>query len=274
MTTLIKNADGQLLSAQGKLWDKSSVTECNNCPCYESMDPCEASDVKRVNLKASGKWGIEWTITHPGGTYTDSFPIGGGGPKTYTVDEYSESGSALVTYPELIASFDNTQSPPVAVIDNWQQINIELNNCAIHELGANNIKGNAKPIYTHNFTQSTSPYHLYIRQARVFDDAAVFVNNNPSIQYTNGDEWNRVIDTAVYLTDESDTFQTSYCSSSDCCNNGESSVNNQIWKGPLEDYLGRRIDGVFGGVSLPHVYDFSTTLTTHKPTFEIELIGA
>ena len=107
MTTLIKNVFGQLLAAEGKLWDKSSLSDCGDCPCLEEEDTCTSDiDIKRINFETTGgKYGIDFSITHPGGDYIGERDGGvAGGP--FTAPELSLSGSVYVEIPAgVVCSF-------------------------------------------------------------------------------------------------------------------------------------------------------------------------
>lgn len=130
MTTLIKNAAGKLLKAEGKLWDQNSVEDCD-CPCYSVVDCDDLIDLKRINIKCTGWWGLEWTLTHPGGEYDTGYSQG------ITAAAYSSSGSFLLKIPPLVKSWDHEKASipnsggigNSVIIDNWFGLEISHENC-------------------------------------------------------------------------------------------------------------------------------------------------
>jgi len=135
VTTLIKNAAGKLLKAEGKLWDQNSVEDCD-CPCYSVVDCDDLIDLKRINIKCTGWWGLEWTLTHPGGEYV-IHTVYGTPPGGITAAAYSSSGSFLLKIPPLVKSWDYEKaSIPNSggignsiIIDNWFGLEISHENC-------------------------------------------------------------------------------------------------------------------------------------------------
>ena len=147
MTTLIKNVFGQLLAAEGKLWDKSSLSDCGECPCLEEEDTCTSDiDIKRINFETTGgKYGIDFSITHPGGDYTGYY---GGESQEFTAPEFSLSGSVYVelpagvvcsfAYDDTVNGFSMTTSKKISTIlsqittNKWDSIgDLILENCEI-----------------------------------------------------------------------------------------------------------------------------------------------
>lgn len=96
MTTLIKNAEGKILKAEGKLWDQNSVTDCD-CPCLDNSFDCDTHTLTRVNMTCksatggAGKWGIEWSLEN-------------------SYDGSTHTGSYIITFPELVASWSRNTS--------------------------------------------------------------------------------------------------------------------------------------------------------------------
>ena len=126
MTILIKSAAGKLLKAEGKIWDQNSVTDCD-CPCYSVVNCDDSPEIERVNIKGSGKWGIEWTVSHPGGSYDF------GGSTDITSPAFSESGSFLLEIPPLVKSWK--YASPIngnIITDNWADLSITFDNCWLY----------------------------------------------------------------------------------------------------------------------------------------------
>jgi len=130
MTTLIKNAAGKILKAEGKLWDQNSLEDCD-CPCFSVVDCDDLIDLKRINIKCTGWWGLEWTLTHPGGEYDTGYSQG------ITAAAYSASGSFLLKIPPLVKSWDYEKASlggtnaisNSTIINNWTGLKITYDNC-------------------------------------------------------------------------------------------------------------------------------------------------
>ena len=85
MTTLIKNAAGKLLKAEGKLWDQNSVEDCD-CPCGVPLDEDDfESDVCypwdddekdiRISADLSGSWTVDFELENEYVKFTGSVTL-------------------------------------------------------------------------------------------------------------------------------------------------------------------------------------------------------
>jgi len=252
MTTLIKNAAGKILKAEGKLWDQNSATDCD-CPCLDNSFDCETHTLTRANINCTdgsggvGKWGVEWTATSD-------------------YDDETISGEYILTFPELCVSWSlsgaGVWSKTVDEISNYTE---SVENCSFSS-------GPISSISVANTPRAGYPVRMdFDNDATLKSKEKLTIDTNP---------WGPPFDTLAFILQPVNSGAwwqfTQSCFTSGCCEGIDTHLypyfNNfrTIYNSP-GGYGNAGNDG-YATVPYRNGYDVEIT-AEHTPVFSLELKG-